>query len=228
MGLYEFVVRSTYFGQNCINRWNYLSSGSAGSALPSFALAQAMGAAITAGEFVDDSVLGQWQDLVHSGVTFVSLQAKNVYDPTDFYEVFFPSGVVGIQTGDGMAPFNAFGFVSNQVRLDIAKGHKRFAGVAESLVDSGGAIHSASLVGFNNWATEMSNILPYTEDGASLNFAPTVVSKEKYESNPVKHLFSYRYYATEAEQLDHVASPVTWGVMLDVRSQVSRQYGRGV
>lgn len=228
MGLYELVLRSNFFAQNCINRWNYVSAGTPGTSHPSFGLAVSFGAVDTAGLFPGGTVLGNLQAILSAAVHFTSIQVKNIYDPTDFYEVFFPDDPVGGQAGDAGSPFQAYGFVSNQVSLAIAKGHKRFVGVTEGIVASGGAIRPESLGGFTSQATLMSAILAYGADGAALTFSPAIASKEKYESNPVKHLFSYRYYATEAAQLAHTAFPVTWGVMIDIRSQVSRQYGRGI
>lgn len=228
MGLYEVVLRGSYFGQTCINRWNYLSSGTPGTALPAFGLAEKFGITLTSDLFETGSILRNLQGNISVGYKFVSLQVKNIYDPADFYEAFFPGTVEGeVDASDGLAPFNAVGFVSTQVTLAIAKGHKRFAGLTEGQVDTGGVLSTAAQTAFDALATAMSVVLSYTGSGAALAFAPTVVGKEKYESNPVKHLFSYRFYPTEAVQLEHIASPVVWGLMIDARSQTSRQYGSG-
>lgn len=227
MAIFEVVLRQTVVGQAAINRWNYISSGGVGAALPSFALAEAFGIELTAGEFPADTVLRGLQFLQTTDVKFNSLQVRNVYDPTDFWEAIFPAGTEGEATPRVSAPFLAYGWVSNQTRLDISKGHKRVTGVTEDNIDPGGGITSGCLTVMNGIGGSMSEILTYAEDGASLAFAPSIMGKEKYLSHTSPDRYSYRYYATEAAQLAHAASPVVWSAMDVVRSQVSRQYNHG-
>lgn len=228
MGLYEVVLRQTYFTSAVINRWNYLSSGGAGSALPAFGLMNALGFLPTAATFPAGTLAGEMQSDLSLSLIFVSAQIRNVYDPRDFFEQFWAATVHGNEGSDPSAPFVAAGFVSTQTTLAISKGHKRLAGVPESYTDAGGILSSSGLSNLSVVAERMSDIVTYAEDGASLAFAPTIVGKEKYESHADPVRFSYRYFPTEAEQLAHVASPVVWSVDGEVRSQVSRQYGRGI
>lgn len=229
MPLYEVVLRGSYFGQQTVNRWNYVSSGGSGAALPSFGLAVGFGVPPVSDLFTTTSILRLLQGNISDNFVFESLQVKNVYDPTDFYEAFFAPSVKGeIDSSDGLSPINAVGFVSTQTTLAVRKGHKRFAGVTENNVGDGGVLTSGAITAFSDLSTAMSALLAYTADGATLQFAPAVVSKESYVSHtdPVRH--SSRYYADEATQLEHTAWPVVWSLTDTVRSQVSRQYGRGI
>jgi hypothetical protein len=71
----------------------------------------------------------------------------------------------------------------------------------------------------------MSATLTYDDEGNTLSFQPCVVGREWREGNTGK--FAYRYYETESEQLENVATSVTWQPYSTVRTQVYRQYGRG-
>lgn len=224
MPIYEVVMRGSFFTRPTVNRWNYVASGSGGTANPSFGLLTAMGGIDTAGAFPEGTILGNLQDIISAAFHFVSMQVKNVYDPTDFYEAIYTDDPVGVQTGDALSPINAYGFVSTQTRLDVAKGHKRFAGCTEASVDSGGSIKTADLAGFTTQAELMGAVLSYTESGAALAFSPAIVSKEKITLPTTPPKIVYRYYEDADEQLEHTATPVAWAVMSKVRSQVSRQY----
>ena len=68
----------------------------------------------------------------------------------------------------------------------------------------------------------------YDDEGNTLTFTPIVCKKQKYavpDSDPVR--YAYRYFPTEAEQMDEIAEGVTWQAYTQTRSQTSRQYGRG-
>ena len=152
---------------------------------------------------------------------------RSVYVPTDFIDIPFPTpkpgGIVGV---DGESPFVAFGFRSNRVRTDIGRGYKRFSGVPETYVDSLGVINSALMAGMIVIAADLSAPLSYVDGSITWNFAPVIVGKEKIPAtltDPVK----YRYYTTESAQAAHLASGITFEPYTQVRSQVSRQYGKG-
>jgi hypothetical protein len=74
----------------------------------------------------------------------------------------------------------------------------------------------------------MGAIITYDDEGNTISFAPAIVGKEKYTPDPLKpDRYAYRYYPTLAEQMEHVAQGFNWDVYNQVRTQVSRQYGRG-
>jgi len=227
MSLYEVVVRGSLFSQRVINRFNYVGAGDIGTSLPSFGLLVKMGFLLDAGVFPAGTLAANWAGNVSSSFEFLAVQAKNIYDPTDFYEVLYAPVILGDETGDAMPPYVAYGFTSNQVTLAVRKGHKRLAGVTEGDGGADGIIGSGFMVNLASIATEMSRVLIYTDDDAALSFSPAVVSKEKYLSHTAPDRYSYRYYADEAVQATHTASPVVFSAINVLRSQVSRQYGSG-
>jgi hypothetical protein len=228
VGIYEVVLRGELFAQRTINRWNYVSTGDPGTSIPSFGLFLAMGWEATAGALDTPSVAGYIQALVSSAFHFRAVQVKNVYDPTDFYEAFYVDDPVGGSGGECNSPFVAYGLVSNQVSLAIAKGHKRLAGVDEALVGAGGVLISAGQDALEDIAVAMGAILNSIEGGGDVDFSPTIIQKEKRPTDADPTRDAYYYYATEAEQLDHAAIGVSWAGVDTVRSQTSRQYGRGI
>ena len=228
MGLYEVVLRGEYFSQRTINRWNYVSSGDEGTSQPSFELFDLMGWNDVAGDFPNPSIAFYLQAIVASAFKFVAVQIKNIYEPTDFYEAFFVDNPVGAGSGDANSPVLAYGFVSNQITLAIAKGHKRFAGVMENASETGGVVTSSVYGIMGDLAVSMSATLNNVSGGADQDFVPAVCQKERYLSSSDPDRYAYRYYATEATQIEHTAVGIAWSPVQTLRSQVSRQYGRGI
>jgi len=226
--IYEIVLTQSYFGQRAINRWNYLSSGVAVGITGSAALLTALGFLDTAGTLPADKLGVSIQNIQAGNVLFENVLAKAIREaPTDFYDYAYPTGLHGLNTaGEGMSPINAFGFKTNRVRTDIARGTKRFVGVPENSSEEGGDLTSAAAALAAIISTRMSETVTYSDGGSSLSFAPIVVQKEEYET-PVSHKRAYKYYDTIAEQLEHIAEGVVWNAYDQVRSQVSRQYGHG-
>jgi hypothetical protein len=225
--LYEVTLSATYFGQLCINRWNYLSSGVAVGIVPSVALITAMGWISEDPTFLEPSLAVRLQDLQSNALTYNSVQCRALYDdPADFYDYPFPTGIVGNNnTSQGASPVVALGFRTTRVRTDIGRGTKRFSGMTEALIDAGGDIASTAISAVDTLADEMSAVLPYTAGGSSLSFTPVVLGKLEYETPRGNR--AYKQYPTLSEQLDHIAQGFTWDAYPQVRSQVSRQYGRG-
>jgi hypothetical protein len=150
---------------------------------------------------------------------------RNVYDPTDFIDLPFNPTVAGLGVGEVLSPINAFGLRSNRTRLDIGRGYKRFAGVPESSSATKGDIAAGALTALNALAALHGDILTYTDGALTDSFTPVVVKKLKYTTPSGRT--AYKYYPTEAEQLTKLAVGVVWESYTNVRSQVSRQYGRG-
>lgn len=223
MAIYEVTLFSSFFGNNCVNRWNYVSSGGPGTVLPSFGLAWAMGMASPADP---DTIYGNIRAMCSTDTTFLSFAVKNLYDPEDFYSGAWATTQTGFLAGPSLSPINAYGFRSNQVRLDVDRATKRFVGVTEGASDAGGAIQAALLAStVQPLAIKMGADLTFEDEGVSITFIPAVLSREKYTTPSGKS--AYRKYATEAEQLSHTALNVNWEAYANVRSQTSRQYGRG-
>lgn len=227
MPIMEVILQTSYFGQECINRWNYLSSGTPAAVSHSFALASAMGW-ITGGgtDFPADTVAESIQELVSQSVDFIQVEVKNVYSVVDFYNTPFPSGTDGdVSATNGISPTSAYGLFSSRSRSDIRRGMKRFVGVTEGSISSGGVVVAPGLTTLGELASRMSDDLEYDDEGNTLTYSPIIVSKEKYTTPSGRS--AYRYYGTEAEQLMHIMDSIIWQPYPETRTQVSRQYGRG-
>lgn len=229
MPLYEVTLEQSYFGQQCINRWNYQSGaipeGSSGAYL----------ALVGMGFIADDdtpafdttTIAGMLQPSQHSGVTFVQAIAKNLYSVTDFYTYAFPVGTIGGNAGgEGLSPTMAYGFTSDRTRSDIRRAQKRFVGVAENVVISGGGWTGAAAISLQDLGDRMGAVNTAEFDDVVTTFAPFVFGREKYHPEG-KTTWAYKYYDTLAEQLEHIAAITAFTLKPNVRTQTSRQYGRG-
>jgi len=226
--LYEITMFGRYFNQQTVNRFNYVSTGEPAAVLGSFALMKAFGAIPDNGVYPAGSPFVKIMQYLSTALVIntVTARAAAEYDPTDFYERPFVTPYPGVAGGDGMSPAVAYGYRTNRVRLDIDRGTKRFAGVPETAVSSGGVIGGAFLAELVLTANAMSAVLSYDDEGNTITFSPCVVSKDEYVTPSGKR--AYRYYPTLAEQMEHVALGITWQPYDTVRTQTSRQYGRGV
>lgn len=226
--LYEVTLFQSYFGQSCINRWNYLMTGTPAAVQGSFGLISALGAipAIIDGLFPVGSVWRIIRDQQSDQVTFTAVVAKAIYDVEDFYELPYVPAKAGNVSGEALSPVMAYGFRSNRTRTDIRRGTKRFVGVPESYVGSGGVLTGSGPAGVAAVAERMSEPITYDDEGSTLTYSPVIVSKEEY-TVPSSGKKAYRYYPTLTEQMEHVAQSILWQPYAQVRSQTSRQYGRG-
>jgi len=227
MPIYEVILESNYAGQEIINRWNYVMSGTPAAVVGSFALASALGAIPSAGVYPTGTMLAAIAGIMSTTAKFTLITVQNVYDPTDFYSTPFVPDYAGVQTGEGMSPATAVGYFSNRVTRDIRRATKRFAGITESWNGQGGVIVSGALTAIALVATKMGLTLTYDDEGNTLSFAPAVCSKEKYQSNEDPVRYAYRYWSTEAVQLTHTAQGISWDYYPQLRTQASRQYGHG-
>jgi len=227
MPLYEVVLEQSFEGQQCINRWNYVMSGTPAAVTGSFALISVMGGLALSTTLTDGTVMGELQSLQNVSAIFAQITARAVYIDDDFYGNAFLAnthGSVG-NAGSAYSPYDAFGYRSSRVKQSIRRGYKRFVGCDTAMVDSGGRINNTGDAQMALLATAMGAVLNYTDDGNSLSFTPCIVSKEKYVTDTDHD--AYKYYATEEEQATHLASGILWEPYDRTSSQVSRQYGRG-
>lgn len=227
MALYEVVLNLQYLEQKFVNRWNYTSTGTPVGVTGSFALIQALGLFTTGSpsNFPAGTMGAAIQAILNEQTIFVQAIARNVYDPTDFYDYAFVPDIVGGVAGVGLSPAFAIGFNSNRVRTDIRRGQKRFGGVDGDFVANGGQLSSTAITPCATVATRMSESPSYTDGGNSLEFTPAIVHKRKFTDTDGK--VKYEYYPTLSEQLAFIASGITWFVKTTIRTQGSRQYGRG-
>lgn len=226
--LYELVMTGRFFGQQWVNRWNYESTGSPGAGIGALNLMWAFGAIATAGVFPVGGVFAAIKGLMSSAVQIDNIVARAcaLYSPEDFYELPFLTPINGNDVGPAMSPLMAYGFRTSRVRLDIARGTKRFVGCTEATVDPGGVVTAAGQAIMATIATKMSAPITHDDEGNTWTFVPTIVSKQEYETPTGKR--AYRYYPTLEQQMEHVAQGFQWQPYNQVRSQTSRQYGRGV
>jgi hypothetical protein len=227
--LMELTLFQTFEGQVCVNRWNYVASGTPAAVTLSFALASVMGFLPLSTTLTADTVGGLIQAIQNTGAVFNSVLSRAVYIDDDFYDSPFLASTHGAQGSGASAssPLAAYGFRSNRVKQSIGRGYKRFAGVEQSLMSTGGDWISGVEDDLQALADALGETLSYTDEGNSLTFVPCVVQKEKYEVES-SGKFAYRYYASQATQLTHTAQGVVWEFYPQMRSQTSRQYGRGV
>lgn len=227
--LYEVTLSMQYQNQLCEVTWNYVSSTIPTGVLGSLGLLTAMGfiPVDSEGTFPPNTIAALIQASVHTDVFFLQALAKapNDYAVTDFYDYPMPNTPHGVQTGDGMTPFAAYGLYSSRVVSNIKRGFKRFPGVAESAVGNGGVLTSGQISDLQGICAEMNEVLNYTVDAGTVSYTGCVVSKLKYTTPSGKT--AYKYYPTLTEQLEHIAEGIQWTPYDQVRSQTSRQYGKG-
>lgn len=232
MAIMEVVLQQSYYGQECINRFNYVSSGTPAAVSLSFALTSALGAIwdLTAvpPAYPPTGLMRLIAATQVVAVTFDFISVRDMYSVTDFYETPFLNPLVGGQAGEGLSPALASGFRTNRTRSDIRRGSKRFVGAGETNVGAGGSFTPAGLVQLNALAAAMSATVTYDDEGNTLSFAPVILGREKYVPDPLRpERVAYRKYPTEAEQLQHMATSIIYDPYPQVRTQTSRQYGRG-
>lgn len=228
MPLYEITLEQSYAGQQVINRWNYQSGEAPAGISGAFKALVGMGFTPDTDiePFGEDTIAAKLQFLQVDDVIFVQAIAKNIYSVTDFYTYAFPPNTTGAQAGtDGLTPVDAFGYTSNRTRSDIRRAQKRFVGIPESLVGNLGKFTTESLATYQDLGDTMAdpNVVP--AGTGSMTFTPYVFGRVAYTTPSGKT--AYKYYDTEAEQLDHIALITAFDFKEEVRSQTSRQYGRG-
>lgn len=229
MPLLEVTLRQTVNNQQTLNRWTYDAQGAPAAVTFPIALVSALGAIPSVGVYPVGGLMWLIALTQYASVSFTEITVRDLYDPAQFYSTLFLEPLVGqYVAGQAMPPFTAMGYGSTRTRLDVRRGTKRFAGVPESEQDSG-VLNTAFVIGeMADVATAMSDILEYDDEGQPLTFAPVILSREKYTvpgSDPER--YAYRYWPTEAEQRTHMMTGIIWSPYNTVRSQTSRQYGRG-
>lgn len=227
--LYEMSLIMEYFNQRCEVVWNYVSTTPPSGVLGSLGLITGLGF-IPSGSpptFPSSTLAANLEASLSNQLTFLEVlcKAASDYDPSDFYDYPIPGAITGEVTGDAMTPFVAYGFYSSRVISNIKRGFKRFPGVSETMVGAGGVIGSGELAALESVASLMSDQVTYSAGGGTVTYTPCVVSKKKYttpKGNP-----AYEYYPTLTEQLEHIAQGIIYTPYDTVRSQTSRQYGKG-
>jgi len=228
MPQYEITLEQSAYGNQVINRWNAIAD-----AIPSGQL----GAMLALGSmgFVDVGVIpafdpasfaGLLQARQHAGVNWVQAVGKNIHDPTDYFAYAFPAGThsSGL-AGQGNSPVVAVGYATDRTRADVRRGQKRFVGIMESDVDDGGYLNTGALAAWQAIGDNMATPVTVTIGGSSVVFTPYVFGRKKTVDSDGK--ITYPYWPTDAEQLAHSMRINQWTLKNTVRTQTTRQYGRG-
>jgi len=227
MAFYEVTLRQRYFDQLCINVFPYYVAQTVGQSPNALELLTELGFIPTGDPlaFPADTLAAALAVVQSDNVQYLSVEARELYSLTDFYEAAYSPPLTGLNTGgDSASPFVAYGVYSNRVRTDIKRGFKRFVGVMEADMLAGGVLTSGSLGELTDLAEKMSEVVL----GTSAAYSPAVFSflkEEVPDSDPVR----YRYvkYPDPADQAEHTAFDLTYAPYTVVRSQTSRQYGKG-
>lgn len=228
MAILELVVTGSLFNNLVINRFHYVMSGTPAAVTPSFGLISAFGLIPGAGadpQFPANTPASAWQVCVGGDFKWVSAYARNLYSVTDFYELPYATRPQGGAAGQVSSPFLAYGLKASRVRTDIRRGFKRLAGVTEDDMQQGGSVDSDEIARLQTLCDRLSAALTYDDEGNTLTYTLAVLGLEEYTTSSGRR--AYRPYATEAAQLNHVAQGMDWAPEPYVRSQTSRQYGRG-
>jgi hypothetical protein len=227
MAIYEVVSVQTLFGQQVINRWNYVSAGTPAAVSGSFALAAAFGAVPSGTPPVmpTDTVFDYMREIQSDDLKHNEVVVKNLYSATDFYTIPF-TDLAGKASEGSTTPFMAYGLRTNRTRLDINRGQKRIAGLPETVFADGGLIVPSIVIALNNLAVAMSDTISYDDEGNVITFTPVILGRDPVPVNS-KGKKTYPLYSTESAQLSHVMQSIIWSGYPEVRSQVSRQYKRG-
>lgn len=231
MAILEATLLQTYAEQECVNRFYYLSGGTPAAATLSFLLTRGMGAVASAGVYPATGLMGRIAAIQSVAVSFVSLTVRDIYSDTDFYSLPFVEPLNGLLGTDGLSPVAAIGFRTNRVRRDVRRATKRFVGVVESITESTGILSGTFVAGAGAaLATALGAIISVDDEGNTVTFSPVVLGKQRYNPDtqlPDPNGRAYRPYPTEAQQLAEIAQGIIWDIYPDVRSQTSRQRGRG-
>lgn len=230
--LLELVLSAQFAGQEIINRWNYLGTGTAGEGNAALALIQAFGCIPDGGVYPAGLPFRDMLNLQHTGLVYQFASARDVYSATNFAEVPFVPPAAGLNaSGESASPFIAFGFRTNRTVFNISRGTKRLAGVGEGSMNTGGLVTDDAQAQMLLIAEAWTANLTQTLGGSDYTFAPVIVSKMKYLP-PDRTVFNpagkaYTYWQTYEIQSEHLALTPTWEIYNHVRSQTSRQYGKG-
>ena len=222
---YELTLFTTYFSQRCVNVFNFILTGTPAAVTGSFGLAYAFGAIPTAGIVLSGSIFEQLQAMVSQYVIFNQVRVKNPYDVTDFYSVPFPNGTIGLQTGEALSPTAALSIFSNQTRLDIQAGQKRYVGVPESYSAAGGTLTSSAMTALQELADRHSEPLTYDDEGNTLTY--NLVVAKKYNDLEADPPVVNAYWPTLTQQVANSAVGLLWTPRPYTSTQTTRQYGHG-
>lgn len=222
MKFYTVTLRQEALGQQIINRWNYSVAGS-GSGASSVELLHLMGflPASPPPTSTDGTIEAAILAVQSVSLQHIEFECAELYTPTDFYTGAYSPGIAGAVDEGISSITDAYGLFSSRVRTDIKRGFKRIAGVPPSAYAQNSELASGFQIAVGVLGERMS--LPL--EGATVLYDPSVFQFEAYTTPSGKT--AYKKYADPEVQAEHVAADVEWAIYDTIRTQVSRQIGRG-
>ncbi len=190
MAYYELSMRQVVWDQQCLNLFNFYSSGVGPVAGGAEDLVDTWRTAFT-------PVL---RALLRQALPEYSLNSVYAYDvnnPDDFFEYVWPNPVTGLNGDSGAAtsPFMSFAFRTDRWRVGRNRGYKRFSGICEG--DIAGNVFTPG----GTLLADIVTALEATVVGAITAYYPSIAGKEKYVPDPLKpDTYAYKYYDSEAVQ----------------------------
>jgi hypothetical protein len=226
--MYTVTLEANYLGQQIINSWDFVSGTVPSGQLGSLLVLAGWGLAPfdTIELFGEDTVASKFALAQAGSVVYVQAICKNLYSNTDFYTFAFDAATHGQRSGQGLSPVSAAGFSTDRTVANIRRGQKRFVGVVEGDVDDGGVINADGRTVWENVGGAMENVTVVPVGAGTFTFTPYVFSKHRVV-DPDTGRVSYEAWPDEATAMEHIARINQWNLKPQVRSQVSRQYGRG-
>jgi len=228
MPQYEVTLQQSYLNQQVINRWNYISDAIPTGSLGSLLALVGMGFVPFEGNpaFGSGTFAGLLQERQHSATQWIAAIGKNIHDPTDYYAYAFPAGTVSLNGGsDATSPVIAVGYATDRTRSDVRRGQKRFCGIVEAEMGGGGVLTGEATPVWQAIGDTMADINLVPVGGSGVTFTPYVFGRKKEVDEDGK--VSYPYWPTDAEQLAHAMRINAWTLKTAIRTQGTRQYGRG-
>lgn len=217
MAIWELTHTMSLQGQLCQNKYNFatLEAGASAITAQALCLGFADGWFPVINDVLTQSTVGQ------------SVYARNLYDPTDFFEDT-ANVANGAVSSDALPSFVAWSFRSNRGRTDMRRGYKRFPGVPETFVSAGVATAGA-LVELGQIAALMDDPLVLFDEGSPVSLLLAILGREKYLPNPTEEPdnWQYRYFETEAAQREKMFFPTDWDYM-GLTTQRTRKIGQGI
>jgi hypothetical protein len=224
--LLQLRVEQRTFGQMCLNTFDFAETTPEPLTGASFALATAFGLIPVAAAYPAATPFRLWRDLIDNSVEYIRFTIRTLYSVTDFYEAGFLPSTFGLvaTANEAMSPTLAYGITSNRVRTDVRRGSKRFAGVTETAVGDGGTVVPSALANWQLFCNSISVPITATVAGQAYSFSSSVLPKQTPGDNVGQ---VGEFWPTYSAQLAKSAIGLAWTPQQYIRTQVSRQYGRG-
>lgn len=224
--LLEMKIEYTWLAQRMMNTFQWAEITPEPLDGVAFALATAFGMIPVAGAYTAATPFAKMRQFMSNTVTFNRFTIRTLYSVTDFYEAPYLPGTVGLSGNvtDDAAPFQAYGIRSNRVRTDVRPGSKRFAGVKEGNLTAGGLLDGTIKGVLQTFCDSINVPINATVGGQPYSFSSAILPKQTEEDNAGN---PGEFWPSYSAQLAKSAIGLTWSPVDQVRSQVSRQYGRG-